>query len=219
MVEAPRVWTAKSTMVVVPPNAAARVPVSKVSDDSVPPNERQLHVGVRIDPAREQQLPRRVDDPVRRDLETALETVPDQGHGLPLDENVCPVVVYRRDDASVLDQYAHPSLRLRGNGPVAVARAASLWHARSDGKAAASTLSGRNRNRVGYGLSRGRKPRRLSTRSSLDPSPRHWAGEVALAGGTSTHGYELADVGSSDGPAFAAVADHDPRTVDGNPRR
>ena len=34
----PRVWMAKSTMHVVPPNAAARVPVSKVSDDSVPPN-------------------------------------------------------------------------------------------------------------------------------------------------------------------------------------
>ena len=38
MVDAPRVWMAKSTMLVVPPNAAARVPVSKVSDDSVPPN-------------------------------------------------------------------------------------------------------------------------------------------------------------------------------------
>ena len=38
MVDAPRVWIAKSTMLVVPPNAAARVPVSKVSDDRVPPN-------------------------------------------------------------------------------------------------------------------------------------------------------------------------------------
>ena len=36
--DVPRVWMAKSTMLVVPPNAAARVPVSKVSDDWVPPN-------------------------------------------------------------------------------------------------------------------------------------------------------------------------------------
>ena len=38
MVETPRVWIAKSTMHVVPPKAAARVPVSKVSEVSVPPN-------------------------------------------------------------------------------------------------------------------------------------------------------------------------------------
>ena len=37
-VDAPRLWMAKSTMQVVPPNAAARVPVSNVSEDSVPPN-------------------------------------------------------------------------------------------------------------------------------------------------------------------------------------
>ncbi len=34
----PRAWMAKSTMLVVPPNAAARVPVSKSSVDVVPPN-------------------------------------------------------------------------------------------------------------------------------------------------------------------------------------
>ena len=38
MVDVPRVWIAKSTMQVVPPWAAARVPVSKVSEVSVPPN-------------------------------------------------------------------------------------------------------------------------------------------------------------------------------------
>ena len=37
-VDVPLVWIAKSTMLVVPPNAAARVPVSKISDDWVPPN-------------------------------------------------------------------------------------------------------------------------------------------------------------------------------------
>src|SRR4051812_47675943 len=37
-IRVPRPWIAKSTMVVVPPKAAARVPVSKSSDDVVPPN-------------------------------------------------------------------------------------------------------------------------------------------------------------------------------------
>ena len=34
----PRYWMAKSTIDVVPPNAAAMVPVSKSSADVVPPN-------------------------------------------------------------------------------------------------------------------------------------------------------------------------------------
>ena len=34
----PLAWTAKSMMVVVPPQAAARVPVSNVSTENVPPN-------------------------------------------------------------------------------------------------------------------------------------------------------------------------------------
>ena len=38
MVDVPRDWIAKSTMHVVPPYAAARVPVSKVSEVTVPPN-------------------------------------------------------------------------------------------------------------------------------------------------------------------------------------
>ena len=40
----PRDWTAKSTMVVVPPQAAARVPVSKVSEAKVPPNGSSMWV-------------------------------------------------------------------------------------------------------------------------------------------------------------------------------
>jgi hypothetical protein len=35
--EPPTCWIAKSTIVVVPPHAAARVPVSNVSDAVVPP--------------------------------------------------------------------------------------------------------------------------------------------------------------------------------------
>ena len=37
-VDSPLVWIAKSISVVVPPCAAARVPVSKSSDEFVPPN-------------------------------------------------------------------------------------------------------------------------------------------------------------------------------------
>ena len=36
--DVPLAWTAKSTIVVVPPQAAARVPVSNVSAENVPPN-------------------------------------------------------------------------------------------------------------------------------------------------------------------------------------
>ncbi len=40
----PKVCTAKSIIVVVPPHAAARVPVSKVSDAAVPPNGSSMWV-------------------------------------------------------------------------------------------------------------------------------------------------------------------------------
>ena len=52
-------------MVVVPPQAAARVPVSKVSAAKVPPNGH-LHVGVRVDAARDDVLPGGVDHCGRR---------------------------------------------------------------------------------------------------------------------------------------------------------
>ncbi len=42
--------TAKSTMVVVPPNAAARVPVSKSSDAKVPPNGSSMCVCTSMPP-------------------------------------------------------------------------------------------------------------------------------------------------------------------------
>ena len=75
--------------------------------------------------------------------------------------------------------------------------------------------AGRDSPRVG--LSRGRKPRRLSTRSSRDHLARHGPAR-SLRRRHSTHGYELADVSSSSGPAFAAVADRDPRAVGGDLR-
>ena len=46
----PLPWTAKSTIEVVPPNAAARVPVSKVSLANVPPNGSSMWVWTSIPP-------------------------------------------------------------------------------------------------------------------------------------------------------------------------
>ena len=46
----PRGWTAKSMMVVVPPNAAARLPVSNVSLAKVPPNGSSMCVWGSIPP-------------------------------------------------------------------------------------------------------------------------------------------------------------------------
>ena len=43
-------WTAKSMIVVVPPQAAARVPVSNVSAENVPPNGISMCVCTSIPP-------------------------------------------------------------------------------------------------------------------------------------------------------------------------
>src|SRR5947207_12432392 len=48
--EVPLAWTAKSMIVVVPPHAAARVPVSKVSAENVPPNGISMCVCTSIPP-------------------------------------------------------------------------------------------------------------------------------------------------------------------------
>src|ERR1700746_3480599 len=48
--DVPLAWTAKSTIVVVPPQAAARVPVSKVSTENVPPNGISMCVCTSIPP-------------------------------------------------------------------------------------------------------------------------------------------------------------------------
>src|SRR5580693_9391645 len=48
--EVPLAWTAKSTIVVVPPQAAARVPVSNVSTENVPPNGISMCVCTSIPP-------------------------------------------------------------------------------------------------------------------------------------------------------------------------
>ena len=48
--EVPLAWTAKSMIVVVPPHAAARVPVSNVSAENVPPNGISMCVCTSIPP-------------------------------------------------------------------------------------------------------------------------------------------------------------------------
>ena len=48
--EVPLAWTAKSMIVVVPPQAAARVPVSNVSAENVPPNGISMCVCTSIPP-------------------------------------------------------------------------------------------------------------------------------------------------------------------------
>ena len=55
---------AKSTIVVVPPQAAARVPVSKVSDGSGA-TEGHFHVGVDVDAPGHDEAPGGVDDAAR----------------------------------------------------------------------------------------------------------------------------------------------------------
>ena len=61
----PRAWMAKSTMVVVPPNAAARVPVSK-SSARRGAAERHVEVGVGVDAAGDHVHAGGVDDLVAR---------------------------------------------------------------------------------------------------------------------------------------------------------
>ena len=48
--DVPLAWTAKSMMVVVPPQAAALVPVSNVSTEKVPPNGISMCVCASIPP-------------------------------------------------------------------------------------------------------------------------------------------------------------------------
>ena len=65
--------------------------------------ERHLDMGVGIDPARDDESSRRIDDGIGVDHQVAA----DQGDGLVTDEEVGTVVVDRGDDSSILDQHAH----------------------------------------------------------------------------------------------------------------
>ena len=65
--------------------------------------ERHLHVGVGIDPARDDKPSGGVYDPLGGNLQVAA----DQRHGFAVDEDVGAIIVNRGYDAAVLDQYAH----------------------------------------------------------------------------------------------------------------
>ena len=73
------------------------------------PAERQLHVGVRVDPARDDVLAGRVDRLVRRHRRTG-RIAPDLGDGLAVDQDVGLVRAIGRDDRAVGDERAHPFL-------------------------------------------------------------------------------------------------------------
>ena len=79
----PLYCTAKSMMVVVPPCAAAIVPVRKSSDD-FGAAERQFHVRVRIDAAGNDEFAGGVDRLVRFHLEARA----DHGDAFVFDQNV-----------------------------------------------------------------------------------------------------------------------------------
>ena len=99
-------------IVVVPPNAAARVPVSNVSRRERAA-ERQLHVGVAVDPAGDDVLPRRVDDRVggRREVgaEHGRRRLDEGDDALAVDQHVGRVRTGRADDGAVRDERGHAS--------------------------------------------------------------------------------------------------------------
>jgi hypothetical protein len=102
--DSPARWTAKSTIVVTPPHAAAIVPVSNVSDANGAA-ERQLHVGVGVDAARDDVLAGGVDDPVGGDAERlGLAGREDRDDRLAVDQDVTGLASGRRHDGPVGEQ-------------------------------------------------------------------------------------------------------------------
>ncbi len=100
-------------MLVVPPHAAARVPVSKVSEASVPPNGICMWVCASMPPG-DHVLARRVDHGV----DVALDVEAEQGRagrehrgdGLSVDQHIGGGDAGRVDDGAVLDQRLHGAL-------------------------------------------------------------------------------------------------------------
>jgi hypothetical protein len=98
----PRYWIAKSTRQVVPPKAAAMVPVSKSSVD-VGAAERHVEMGVDVDAAGHDVLARGVDGAVRL-VAMGREVAADGRDGAVLTKDVGDVVVRRRNHAPVGDE-------------------------------------------------------------------------------------------------------------------
>ena len=104
---APRDWTAKSTIEVVPPKAAARVPLSKVSLANVPPNGSSMWVWTSMPPGITY-LP--VASRVSSAVTVARQVPPDKGDRLAVDQHVGGRRTVGADDGAVGDQRAHRSL-------------------------------------------------------------------------------------------------------------
>ena len=103
----PFVCGAKSTIVVVPPNAAAFEPVSKVSLAKVPPNGSSMCVWTSIPPGTTYL-------PVASMVTSAVtpapaRSVPEHGDRLAVDQHVGRGRAVGRDDEAVRDQRAHLS--------------------------------------------------------------------------------------------------------------
>ena len=97
----PCVCTAKSMMVVVPPYAAARVPVSKYLR-VVPPNGNSMCVCGSIPPGMTS-LP----DASMTLVGFDRDVLADHGDLRAVDEDVGAIVIDRGNDTAVFDQYAH----------------------------------------------------------------------------------------------------------------
>ena len=96
----PRAWMAKSTIVVVPPIAAARVPVSKSSAELVPPKGMSRWVWASMPPGKQQQAGR-IYDCFRRACGNAGADFFD---GCAVDQQIGLYGRVGIDDGSVLNQ-------------------------------------------------------------------------------------------------------------------
>ena len=108
--EEPFVCTAKSTIVVVPPQAAARVPVSKSSAENVPPNGISRWVCTSMPPGMTYW-------PVASSVwstapaqRAGVRGIEQGGHGLAVDEHVGGGRPGRGDHRATADECAHGCL-------------------------------------------------------------------------------------------------------------
>ena len=97
-------WTAKSMIVVVPPKAAARVPVSNVSLANVPPKGSSMWVWTSIAPGITYLPPHRWSRP-----RSTVEIGADEGDALAVDEHVGARRRIGVDDGSTGDERPHRS--------------------------------------------------------------------------------------------------------------
>ncbi len=98
-------WLAKSITEVVPPKAAAMVPVPKVSTVRAVPNSQSRCVCTSTAPGMTRSPRHRAPRPLAR-----RQVLAERAHLAVLDQNIALPVALRRDDPAVLDQRRHLSL-------------------------------------------------------------------------------------------------------------